>query len=88
MFYLCKMKNIYVVPDDLLFSPAVCSGDFWSQMSSLLLYLAAPNELVKIYEESPEDYFKLIEPFQRFISVTENELKEKGLLVEKELEES
>ncbi len=81
------MEKVYTIPDELMFSPAVCQGAFWGQMTSLLVYLAAPNELVKIYEESPEEYFKIIEPFQRFISVTENELKEKGLLNEKELGE-
>lgn len=75
----------YTVPEDLLFTPAQCDGWFWTRMSSLLMWLANPEELAKIYRENPKEYFELIEPFQRFISATENELKEKGLLTEKEI---
>lgn len=76
--------KVYTVPEDLLFTPAQCDGWFWSRMSSLLVWLSNPEELARIYRENPKEYFAIIEPFQRFISVTEEDLRNSGKLVEKE----
>ncbi len=79
------MDKVYVVPERLQFSPAIVDGAFWSHLTALLLHLGDPTSLVELYESNPKEYFELIAPYQQFIMVTEGELKEKGLLEEREL---
>ncbi len=77
----------YTVPEDLLFYPAQVDGWFWARMSNLLVWLASPEELARLYTENPKEYFEIIEPFKHFIAVTETNLKEQGKLIEKEIGE-
>lgn len=79
------MDKIFVVPDRLQFSPAIVDGAFWSHLSALLLYLGDPTLLMDLYESDRKAYYDLIAPYQQFIIATEGELKQKGLLEEKEI---
>lgn len=77
--------EIYTVPGDLIFHPCRVSGDFWGELSGLLLILTDPHILCELYDTDKEKYFEAIEPLHRFITETENDLKKMGKLVKKDL---
>lgn len=79
------MNKVLSIPADLIFSPCKVDGEFWSQFHTLISYLGTPEELVKLKEQSPNDYYLVIEPLIRFVRVTEEELGDKGLLKEVDL---
>jgi hypothetical protein len=78
--------NAFKEPD-MIFSPAKVDVAFWSSLVNIYFYLANPEELVKMKNEDSKIYYEFIEPFSRFISATETELKELGHIEEKEVNE-
>jgi hypothetical protein len=78
------MKYSVFKDQDLIFSPAKVDVNFWKQLVAIYFYLANPEELKVLYEEDQKQYYEFIEPFSRFIVATEEELREKGYIVEKE----
>lgn len=68
------------IPDSLQFFPPAVDGYFWKQFSSLLPYLADPQELVKLFEEDFEAYKEVTTPYIKYVMATEKELLEKNLL--------
>jgi hypothetical protein len=79
------MKFSAFKDQDLIFSPAKVDVTFWQQLVSIYFYLANPDELKQLHEEDQKKYYEFIEPFSRFIVATEDELREKGYIVDKEM---
>jgi hypothetical protein len=71
---------------DMIFTPCKMDGHFWQSLVSIYFYLANPDELVNLRNEDQKSYYEFVEPFGRFISATEEELKELGHIEEKEIE--
>lgn len=76
------MNKIFSIPENLVFSPCKVDGAFWSQFHTLISRLGDPQGLVDLSTNYPEQYKALIGPLIQFVSVTEQELHEKGYLVE------
>lgn len=81
------MNEVFVIPDELVFSPCKVDGLFWKQFHILLSYLGQPDELAKLKEENVEEYNEVISGFVTFIKETENELHSKNLLVKVDLDQ-
>ncbi len=79
-------EKVLVVPEDLIFHPCQVSGVYWSALTNMMVWLTDPNQLAEIYNEDPKKYYSIVKPLQDFITATENDLKEAGLLVEKQME--
>lgn len=69
-----------------MFSPCKVDGAFWSQFHVILSYLGNPTDLADLKDKDPDSYAAVIEPFVRFISVTEEELFQKGHIKKQALE--
>ena len=76
---------MFVIPNDLVFSPCKVDGNFWHEFHVLLSYLGNPEELVKLKEENVEEYAKIIDCLVTFVRETEVELFNKGFLKEVEV---
>jgi hypothetical protein len=74
------MEQLYIIPDDLIFSPCKVDGNFWKTFHVLLSYLGQPEELIKLKQDSPEKYEDIVSCLLLFISETEKELFDKGKL--------
>ena len=78
---------MFVIPDELIFSPCKVDGLFWKDFHVLISYLGNPEELVKLKEENLEKYAEVISPLIVFVRETEVELYNKGYLKEIEAEQ-
>lgn len=78
--------TLYCIPNDLVFSPCKVDGNFWTNFHVLLSLLGNPEELVRLKNESLDEYNQVIEPFVRFITATEAELHARGHISEVDLD--
>jgi hypothetical protein len=76
------MDKIYVIPNDLIFSPCKVDGLFWKEFHTLISYLGDPETLVELEKTNPQQYAKVIDCLITFVRETESELSSKGYLKE------
>lgn len=81
------MSKVLTIPNELVFSPCKVDGEFWSQFHTLISYLGDLESLIALRDNNPDQFVLVIEPFLRFVKVTEEELGERGLLKEVDLGE-
>lgn len=80
------MNKVFTIEKDFVFSPCKVDGEFWSQFHILISYLGRPEDLVALKSANPSEYASVVEPLLRFVTVTENELFERGYIKEQLLE--
>jgi hypothetical protein len=66
--------------NNLIFTPCQVDVNFWKSLVNTYLHIVNIEELYVIYQNSPEDFFAIIEPLGRFIAATEEDLNTQGYL--------
>jgi len=81
------MSKVYVIPNELVFSPCKVDGNYWKDFHTLISFLGQPEELVKLKQENLEQYQYVIDTLITFVKETEKELFEKGHIKEVDLDQ-
>lgn len=81
------MSKVFIIPNELVFSPAKVDGAYWKDFHVLISYLGNPEELVKLKEENFETYAYLVDTLVTFVRETEEELYKKGHIKELNLDQ-
>lgn len=77
--------KIQTIPQDLIFDLPQVSGGWYSAFQTACMYLMAPDELFKMYNEDKNSYKTILEPIIVLFRDSAEQIKEKNLLVEKEI---